>query len=339
MVIREPLPNLVLPLVDLGIPTLSVVFDTAGLRARLEDVVPTRWRPSQDIRIQVLKYYPGRRCTFEIALRTEAGSCELIGKVYAKDRSDVHVAMQRIAGAGFGPEAEFSIPEPVATVPALRLLLQEKIQGPRAKDFFLTGSERERAVTAERCALWLARFHSTSPQLGPVFDQKALLTSMRKWSRRIEELGEGPVGKARRLLERLEDKMSGVAGTSMCAAHGSYSPSQIILSGGRTATVDWDGYCVADPALDVVRFVVSLRYLALAHLESTRALDSAAEVFERTYIATGRPEVRFNLPFYKAATYLQLAKYRIRHQALHKVELERVEAMLDEGLHLSEHWE
>src|SRR5216117_533812 len=140
MVIREPLPNLVLPLLDPGIPTLSAIFDAAGLRASLEDIEPPKdWRPVQDIRIQVLKHHPGRRCTFEIALRTAAGWRELIGKVYAKDRSDINAAMQRIAGACFGPETEFSIPTPIALVPGLCLVLQEKIQGPRAKDFFLTG--------------------------------------------------------------------------------------------------------------------------------------------------------------------------------------------------------
>ena len=190
-------------------------------------------------------------------------------------------------------------------------------------------------MTAERCALWLARFHATPLRLGPVFDRKALLKAMRKWSLRIE----GPAGKARRLLERLESNLSGLAGTGMCAAHGSYSSSHVILAGSRTVTVDWDRYRVADPGVDVARFVVALRYLALAHLGSIRALDAAAEVFEKTYIATGCPEVRSNLTFHKAATYLQLAKSRMRNGAFHTVKLERAGAMLDEGLRISEDWE
>ena len=336
MRIQESLPNVVEPIIDPGIPVLRTIFDTAELRAYLESVVPPEWRPLQDVKIQVLKYHRGSRCTFSIALGTASGPRELIGKVYAEDRSDIHVAMQRIAGAGFGPVAPFSIPEPVALAPALGLLLQEKIRGPRAKEVFLTGSVRDGAVTAERCALWLARFHATPLHLGPVFDREALLKAMRKWSLRIDE---GVAGKARRLLERLEGNLSGLAGTGMCAAHGSYSPSHVILAGSRTVTVDWDGYRVADPGVDVARFVVALRYLALAHLGSIRALDAAAEVFEKTYIATGCPEVRSNLTFHKAATYLQLAKSRMRNGAFHTVKLERAGAMLDEGLRISEDWE
>ena len=335
MGIQESLPDVVEPIIDPGIPVFRAIFDTAELRAHLESVVPPEWRPLQDVKIQVLKYHLGSRCTFSIALGTASGPRELIGKVYAEDRSDIHVAMQRIAGAGFGPVAPFSIPEPVALAPALGLLLQEKIRGPRAKEVFLTGSVRDGAVTAERCALWLARFHATPLHLGPVFDRKALLKAMRKWSLRVE----GPAGKARRLLERLEGNLSGLAGTGMCAAHGSYSPSHVILAGSRTVTVDWDGYRVADPGVDVARFVVALRYLALAHLGSIRALDAAAEVFEKTYIATGCQEVRSNLTFHKAATYLQLAKSRMRNGAFHTVKLERAGAMLDEGLRISEDWE
>ena len=337
MGIQESLPDVVEPIIDPGIPVLRAIFDTAELRAYLESVVPPEWRPLQDVKIQVLKHHLGSRCTFSIALGTASGPRELIGKVYAEDRSDIHVAMQRIAGAGFGPVAPFSIPEPVGLVPALGLLLQEKILGPRAKEVFLTGSVRDGAVTAERCALWLARFHATPLHLGPVIDRKALLKAMRKWSLRIE----GPAGKARRLLERLEGNLSGLAGTGMCAAHGSYSPSHVILAGSRTVTVDWDGYRVADPGVDVARFVVALRYLALAHLGSIRALDAAAEVFEKTYIATGCPEVRSNLAFHKAATYLQLAKCRMRNRAFHTLKPERAGAgaMLDEGLRISEDWE
>ena len=41
--------------------------------------------------------------------------------------------MERIGQAGFGPQGEFSIPWPLAYVPSLHLLLQERVEGPRAK--------------------------------------------------------------------------------------------------------------------------------------------------------------------------------------------------------------
>src|SRR2546422_8930969 len=109
---------------DPGLATLAAIFDTATLGTSLERALPDSSRgPIQDIRLQVLKHHPGKRCTVEIALRTTTGWSSLIGKVYASDRADVYRAMEQIRRAGFGPEDECSIPEPLAYVPELRLLL------------------------------------------------------------------------------------------------------------------------------------------------------------------------------------------------------------------------
>ena len=66
------------------------------------------------------------------------------------------------------------------------------------------------------------------------------------------------------------------------------SPSHVILAAGRTVTIDWDGYDVADPARDVARFIVALKRLALGSLSSIRALDAVADVFVQTYVGLGR---------------------------------------------------
>src|SRR2546426_7039917 len=93
------------------------------------------------------------------------GALTLIGKVYAKDRADVYQLMQELMGAGFGPDAEFSIPRPITYLPALQLLLQERVAGHPATKSFFSDSESERTQAAERCARWLARFHSIGPRM------------------------------------------------------------------------------------------------------------------------------------------------------------------------------
>ena len=122
----------------------------------LPEVLPSEWGAIRSVRLQVLKHHPGIRCTFEIALGTTTGFHSLIGKVYATHRLDVYEAMERIRRAGFGEGQEFSIPRPQGYLPELRLLLQEKVDGIRTKEVFLKGSDRDCAVTAERCARWLA---------------------------------------------------------------------------------------------------------------------------------------------------------------------------------------
>ena len=143
------------------------------LRGRIWDRESAR---PLEARVHVLKHYPGKRCTVAIAARTTSGWHDLIGKVYATDRSDVYRALDGIRQAGFGPDAAFSIPQPLVFVPALRLLLLEKVQGTVAREIVLAGHERDRALAAQQCAYWLARFQAVAPRSGPIF---ALSTHLR----------------------------------------------------------------------------------------------------------------------------------------------------------------
>src|SRR5439155_22186915 len=119
---------------------------------------------------KVLRRHSAKRFTFEIVLRTG-----LVGKVYAKDRQDVYQVMQGISEAGFGSEAEFSIPEPIAYLPSLRLLLQERVEGMPAQLIFRFGDEHQRVAAAERCARWLARLHALAPTTGAVLNGGAIV--------------------------------------------------------------------------------------------------------------------------------------------------------------------
>ena len=78
-----PTPN------DPGIATLPAVLDPAELSRYLQGALPTEWGTLREVRVQVLAHHPGSRCTVEIAVRMTGGSYDLIGKVYAEDRSDV----------------------------------------------------------------------------------------------------------------------------------------------------------------------------------------------------------------------------------------------------------
>jgi hypothetical protein len=314
-------------LTDPSIATLSEVLDPIALAKHLRAFSVSPWNGGaiEEVQVRVLRHHMRQRCTVEIRLRAENGWHFLIGKVYHNDRPDVLHAMEGIQKAGFGPQDEFSIPQPLAYLSSLRCLIQEKVEGPLAKEIFKSGDERSRAASAERCARWLARFHALGPKAGPVFDSYRCLSLLQQRTRRIAKLGGRCADKAGRLLQRLEDAAASLGSVEMCAGHGSYSAAQLILAEGRTIVFDWDGYDVADPARDVARFLYALRRWALDQLGSIRALDGAAEVFLETYLGVGQPDVKINLWFYEAAACLKLARTVPRWQ-------EKSEAMLDEGL-------
>jgi len=319
---------------DPGLPTLAKALDPVVLGECLPEVLPSEWGAIRNVRLQVLKHHPGKRCTFEITLGTTKGCYSLIGKVYLIDRPDVYETMERIRRAGFGQDQEFSIPRPQGYLSELRLLLQEKVEGIRAKEIFLEGSDRDRAVAAERCARWLARFHAKAPKAGPVFEINKHLATMEQWLRHLAEAARASARKAACLFDRLEVATSRLSSIEMCTGHGSYNCNQIILAEGRTTTFDWDTYDVADPCRDVARFVVALQRVALKYLGSIQALDAAAEAFLKTYTALSPFDITANLSVYRASICLILAKYEADRPVC--TFPEGIEALLGEGLRVLE---
>jgi len=311
-----------------GIPGLSVVFDASELRAHLTPLFDDRW-PNGLLRVEqvhILKTHFRSRCTTDVGLMTAGGPDHLICKAYAEDRSDVYRAMQEIERAGFGPREEFSIPQAFAYLPALNLLVQEKVDGPQSKAVFVHGNEEQQMLAAERCARWLARFQSRAPRTGRIEDREEFLTGMATRAGAIAAIDERLGRKAARLFGWLEASVP--VQTELCAGHGSYSPAQVILGQDRPVTVDWDGFDLADPARDAARFLGALRRLALDRFGSVRALDSAAEMFLATYLELGPPDAAINLRFHRVSAFMRLCSPRIKWR-------EKLDALLDEGLQIA----
>jgi hypothetical protein len=314
---------------DPGIPTLTAVLDQDTMGKHVGPDVPRK-----AIRLQILKHHPGSRCTFEIVWETAEGRGDVVGKVYANDRSDVYRTMVEIMGSGFDLGGAYAIPRPLAYVPELRLLLQEKVSGLRAKQVFLTGSRCERERACIRCAEWLVKYHTTAPRSGMVVDSARDMESIQRWSCRIGTLGKPYASLAGQLSEHLEQGAP-LASRRMitCPGHGSYNCNQIILAQARTIVLDWDTYDLADPCRDVARFLVSLQRLAFKYFESIHALDAEAEMFLRTYETLSPFKVRANLPWYRAFTCLKLAKYEVNRPVC--TLREGIELLLREGLHVA----
>src|SRR5260370_20529760 len=162
-----------------------------------------QWGTRQEVRFQALKWHK-YRCTFEIAVKTESGWHSVIGKVYKTDRSDTFRAMETLRRAGFGSEAEFSIPRPLVYLSSLGVRLDEHVQGPSAKEIFLTGSPQEHVAAAERCGRWLARFHAAAPRLGKVTDLNLDFPRYQHWADQVAGFGEALAPQAGVLVRKVQ---------------------------------------------------------------------------------------------------------------------------------------
>jgi hypothetical protein len=286
--------------------------------------------PVQQIQTRVLKCHPGKRCTFEICMKTGRGSHELIGKVFATERSDIHDNMTSIRNADFDCESKFAIPKPLTYLPSLRLLLEEKAGGVSVREILFTAGPRDREDAAVRCAHWLAKFHATGPRIGPVSTIGNLMSKSRSQARKLVRLG-GPIAeKSGRLLAKLEAQTSKLGVVEICAAHGEYNPSHVLLQGDRTVVIDWDGCQVRDPARDVATFIIVTKWLALDRTGAIGTFDSASGSFLKAYIARRGSAILERLPFHFGALCLKHAKYCMAFQFDRCVE--KAMAMLEEGL-------
>jgi aminoglycoside phosphotransferase (APT) family kinase protein len=253
----------------------------------------------------------------------------LIGKVFGEDRTDIFRTMDDLQRAGFDANAEFGVPRPVAFLPALRLLIYEKAPGVRARKVISGSSGSGAAQAAERCAQWLAHFHVRGPRSEPVFTLQHHLGQLEQTRRSVAESDAPLAGKADQLFARLVTAAQRLSDHELRASHGTYTPGQVLLTEGRTVTIDWDTYQVADPAFDVARFLVELKRMGLKYTGSSDGFQSVAAVFLSTYTASGDPSVTQRLAFQQAAIFLNRAKHD-----LEKEEPNKAETMLDEGLRM-----
>jgi aminoglycoside phosphotransferase (APT) family kinase protein len=321
---------------DRDISTLPAVLDSIELSGHLRRVLPSHWGALEDVQIKVVRNHHGKRCTVEIDLQTTTGRRHLIGKLYPKDRSDVYQTMSGLRQAGFGSNGEFSVPQPMAYLAALRLLLYEKVQGLRADKVFLSGNERERTIAADRCARWLVRFQAEAPHPKRVLGLTNYLASMEQWSRVIAEGGEPFSSKASRLFKKIKVAAWALNNIEMCASHGDFGTRNVIFVEKRTVVYDWDGCKLANPCRDIASFIVDLRRLGLQRLGAIRALDAAIKEFQDTYSGLGCQELLRDIPFYRAARCLEVANIIFRKQKSQW--RENVVSMLDEGFRAFEHW-
>lgn len=314
------------------ISRFSAVLTGEEFRAELNRLFLTEWHWGipEEVRLRPFKAHEDR-CTFEISGRTGSEWHSVIAKVHAVDRSDVFAALQAVVRSGFGPGAEFSISQPLAYLPSLHVLFEEKIQGRWAMDVFLDGSQEEQIETARRSGVWLARFHTIAPSQGDIDGPCDLLPSIRYYAGQIRKLGEPLSAKSDLLLQRVEDGMPSSDDVDFCAGHGSYIPEHVFLSGHRTIVIDIDEHDLADPGRDLAWYTVSLQRLGLKKLGSIRARDRSVEAFLKAYESSRGAGAMKHFRFFKAAECLHRA-----HRDLYKRKTpipQWANIMLDEGLH------
>jgi glycosyltransferase involved in cell wall biosynthesis len=273
-------------------------------------------------KIRILKYKPARRCVLAyelvgLAKRDQRPTRhQVIGKVFRDERgSRLFRVQQQLWLNGFGPDAGdgIHVPRPLAYVPEMRMLVQERAPGVTLNKLVM---DRNIKPLMLRCAEGLAKLHDFVAVDGPdgngskTYFLADELDSLDRFANELVEVRPQSVSKVAILLDGLRawaDKPTLPAAT---AVHRDFYYSQVLFDGPRLTLIDFDLFALGDPAIDVANFAAHLHFLGLQHLGHLDALASEAVSFVVAYTRFRPVDGDFlrRFAFYQAATFFRLMK-------------------------------
>ncbi|MCV2491802.1 phosphotransferase [Geodermatophilus sp. YIM 151500] len=290
---------------DPGLPTLPRAVDPVVMREVLGQVVPGTGGPRAVgwFAVDVVHHPRRDRCVLRYRLAPGTGGPGrprhpvVFGKVYADPAAPAAAAAAlRLLRTGLRPLPDgtrVAVPRPLAVVPGLRLGLVEEIPGRPVLPELLTTACRagehpggtdphelpDAVATAARLA---AAVHACSPDGAPLpvrtLDGERAATESELAL--LEPVWPGPAARLRRGLDRAlraagdpcgPAATRGPSGSGL--AHGDLTPGQVLVDGtGGAGLVDVDTLCLAEPALDLGRFLAYLQVTGVRRAPSAEPL-------------------------------------------------------------------
>jgi hypothetical protein len=255
---------------------------------------------------ELRQYKPFKRAVLRLTASFSgpcAGPRSLYAKLFGDDRgARFHAELAALWSAARGARS-LRTPEPLGYDAGRRMLLLSEAAGPRHLIDWIKSLENDRALPpgvdfarAERCMAVAAEALAELQRSGlrpatrrPFARELARLEKERRVlrgspRRRHPEL----VRAAEELVERLEALAP--SREELLPAHGGFRHKQTVGDEDSLTVIDWDGLCLADPALDAATFLLRLRQEPLRESGSAPEMERLAEAFRRAFLAR-RPEV------------------------------------------------
>ena len=326
---------------------------------------------------EAVRYKPANRCVVRYQLTLTHSNEQdypprqmmLYGKVYTDPQQarDVQALQQRLYDeqvATLGSRAAGQelrtpmLPQPLGLLSDLGITFNEAIQPTDTQERAITGTramqptiERERggeiaAITIpveelRMTAVALARLHNSMVRANEDAPRKGAKEAKRARERAALIASHNPeqAEEVQQLAEQLASRLEALQPDMYRPAHGGFKSSQLLFHSHQVFVVDFDGFCLADAALDVGYFLAYLRPSGLWYGRSgTREwFDAAAQEFVTTYKQAmrdlGTPEAAIEgilerSRLYEAALIFKIATRRVNR--LNSPRPKELSAMLDE---------
>lgn len=263
-------------------PWLGDALDPNTFEQQLRAHLPEFLARHRDIAVasaRLVRHKPGRRCLIEYQLELgDRGDVPerltVLGKVRARGLDTRSYRVQHaLWSADFGDRSAdgISVPEPLGTIPPLRMWLQRKVPGTSPLGL-LAGPEGRACATRIAAAAHklhaagvpAGRRHTMVDELRIIHERLGMLaTTMPRWERQLDRVVRACGGLA-----------ADVPPPLWCGIHRDLYADQIVVAGERMYLVDFDLFCEGDPGLDIGNF---LGHLVEHGLRTPRDRDALAE--------------------------------------------------------------
>jgi hypothetical protein len=331
---------------------LTLALESAARRAH---DVPPDWQ-LLGVAAEPVRYKPGDRCVIRYRLRfgdpdaaegasTATRTCRLVAKLY-REQSEAQAATDLLARLRSQAAVTWTA-RPLGVVPGLPLALTEDLGSSRDPVPALSGLDLVHPGSPDafqvigRAARALAELHTSGLDTGDL-SRRTGADEAGKAAKRaglLEQYVPELTPQIRQVTDVLCAALTDLPADTLRPGHGSYKSSQLLVQDGSVFLVDFDQFCLTDPALDVGYFLAYLRPAGLwYHRAGRRAwFQAAADTFLSAYLdrlaergesAATRAGIAGRAPVFEAALLLKIAARRVNR--LHSPRAGEVQAVLDE---------
>ncbi len=275
--------------VDVGLPAMSAMADPATAQTTLQDALRSgAGRAELTLAAAtptVVRYREGLRCTIIYALEYApgvgtVGPAGIVAKEYEGDEGrHTYAAMTALWDSPLRFSSTVRIAEPLAFLPEIGMVLQELLPGDsslkeRIAPAFADGVTAGVAALSEivrKSGRGLAELHSCGATAGPDVTWDDQIAALRLAVSQLSTAMADSSAAMEPLVHALERAAAKVPAAPLVPTHRSFRPAQILLDGESIAFLDFDGYCRAEPGLDLSLFRTTLVDLCLRALEADDA--------------------------------------------------------------------
>ena len=289
---------------DSSMPTLVLALDPLAARPEFKRRLPRLSGENGQLRlkaIRVIRHKPSRRCVVEYDVRVQrpdlpAETVTIIGKTRARRfGKEGYRVLEHFWKAGFDSASSdgISVPEPIGVIPRFQMWFQRKVSGETATALLAgpDGVELARQIAAAIHKLHQTRIpterrHGMADELRILHDCLAKVIALKPdWKDRLEGV-----------MAACDSLGASVPSPRVCGIHRDFYPAQVVVERRHDSTgannhsppriylIDFDLYCLGDPALDIGNFIGHMIEQSLRELGDAHAWAKQEQALEETFL-------------------------------------------------------